>query len=202
MRLIVGISGATGPQYGIRMLEVLHELGIESHLIISERACYNVKLESDDSVEYAKSLATAVYDVRDVGAAPASGSFLSSGMVVVPCSIKTLSAIANCYNDNLLVRTADVTLKEKRRLVLMVRETPLHIGHLKLMTAACEAGATILPPMPAFYHHPKTIEELVDQTIGKVLDQFGIAHNLFERWGGPPKDEQGEQDAGCVKLVR
>jgi 4-hydroxy-3-polyprenylbenzoate decarboxylase len=178
------MSGATGPIYGIRLLEVLHALGLEIHLICSEHAYRNIQLESKYSVEQVKALADFVYDIRDVGAAPASGSFLNMGMVVAPCSIKTLSGIANSYNDNLLVRAADVALKEKRRLVLLVRETPLHVGHLRLMLNAAEAGATILPPMPAFYHRPQSIEELIDQTVGKVLDQFGIAHNLFERWCG------------------
>jgi 4-hydroxy-3-polyprenylbenzoate decarboxylase len=128
-------------------------------------------------------MATRVYDNRDVGASLASGSFLTDGMAVVPCTIKTLSGIANSYNDNLLVRAADVTLKEKRKLVLMVRETPLHKGHLRLMTMAADMGAHILPPVPSFYHQPKTIDDIIDQTIGKIFDYFGIEHNLFRRWG-------------------
>ncbi|MBC7347446.1 MAG: UbiX family flavin prenyltransferase [Clostridia bacterium] len=184
MRLIVGISGATGPIYGIRLLEVLRASGVETHLVVSEHAWQNIALESDYAMEDVKALADYLYDPRDVGAAPASGSFLCAGMVVAPCSIKTLSGIAHSYNENLLVRAADVTLKEGRKLVLVVRETPLHRGHLKLMLAAAEAGAVILPPMPAFYHRPRSIEELVDQTVGKVLDQFGIPHHLFTRWAG------------------
>lgn len=202
MRIIVGISGATGPVYGIRLLEVLNALGVETHLIISEAACRNIVLESTYSVEQVKALASYVYDVRDVGAAPASGSFLCAGMVVIPCSIKTMSGIANSYNDNLLVRAADVTLKERRKLVLVVRETPLHAGHLKLMLAATEAGAVILPPMPAFYHRPQTIQGLVDQTVGKVLDQFGIPHGLFARWTGADGVEAAQVPGGRSRLAR
>lgn len=184
MKLIVGISGATGSVYGIRTLQVLAGLGVETHLVMTEHAERNILIETAYTPEQVKSMASYVYDVRDVGAAPASGSFLCAGMVVVPCSIKTLSAIANSYNDNLLVRAADVTLKERRKLVLVVRETPLHLGHLELMVKATQAGAILLPPMPAFYHQPRTIEDLVDQTVGKILDQFGIPHHLFKRWEG------------------
>lgn len=184
MRLIVGISGATGSIYGIRFLQALREQGIESHLVISPDGEKNIELETGYSVVWVKALADRVYDFNDVGAAIASGSFLTAGMVIIPCSIRTLSGVANSYNENLLIRAADVCLKEGRKLVLVVRETPLHTGHLELMLRAARMGAVILPPMPAFYHLPQTIEDLVNQTVGKVLDQFGIDGRLFQRWRG------------------
>jgi len=184
MKLILGISGATGSVYGIRTLQVLSALGVETHLIMTQHAERNILIETSYTPEQVKKLACYVHDVRDVGAAPASGSFMSEGMIVAPCSVKTLSAIANSYNDNLLVRAADVMLKERRKLVLVVRETPLHLGHLELMVRVVQAGAVLLPPMPAFYHQPRTIEDLIDQTVGKILDQFGLKHNLFRRWEG------------------
>ncbi len=183
-RMVVGISGATGPQYGIRLLQVLGELGVETHLVLSKAARRNIRLESDWTPERVEALASKVYDPEDVGAAIASGSFLTEGMVVAPCSVKTASAISNSYNDNLLVRAADVTLKERRPLVLLFRETPLHKGHLDILRRCADIGAVILPPMVAFYHRPRTVEEIVDQTVGKVLDQFRIEHNLFRRWKG------------------
>lgn len=181
-KLIVGISGATGTVYAVRLLEVLQRLGVETHLVVTDGAVRTMQMETEYTLEKVRSLASVGYDVDNVGAAIASGSFVTDGMVVIPCSIKSLSAIANSYNDNLLVRAADVTLKEGRKLVLVVRETPLHVGHLRLMTKAAAQGAVILPPMPAFYHRPRTIEEIVDQTVGKVLDQFGIDGRLFMRW--------------------
>lgn len=181
--LIVGISGASGVIYGVEMLRVLKELGQPSHLILSDSGVRNLEIETTYSAEQVRAMADKVYDVRDVGAAVASGSFRHRGMVVAPCTIKTLSAIANSFNYNLLIRAADVTLKEKRPLVLMVRETPLHKGHLELMAKAADLGALILPPVPAFYHQPKTIEDIIHQSIGKALDYFGIEHNLFRRWG-------------------
>jgi 4-hydroxy-3-polyprenylbenzoate decarboxylase len=183
-RLVVGISGASGVIYGVTMLQQLKEKGYETHLIISEAGKRNIQLETDLAVSDVAALATHTYENRNVGAAVASGSFLTEGMVVIPCSIKTLSGIANSYDDNLLVRAADVVLKEKRKLVLVVRETPLHKGHLKLMMEAADIGAHILPPIPSFYHHPKTIEDIIHQTIGKIFDFFGIPHNLFTRWDG------------------
>ena len=182
--LVVAISGASGVIYGVEMLRVLNELGQETHLILSEAACMNLSIETDYSLHEVKSLANVVYNNKDVGAAVASGSFRTRGMIVAPCSIKTLSAIANSFTANLIVRAADVTLKERRTLVLMVRETPLHKGHLDLMSRAADCGAVILPPMPAFYHHPETIMDIVHQSIGKALDQVGIEHNLFKRWTG------------------
>ncbi|MGB9887459.1 MAG: UbiX family flavin prenyltransferase [Moorellales bacterium] len=184
MRLVLGISGATGSIYGIRTLQVLSALGVETHLVMTSHAERNILIETSYTPDQVRSIASYVHDVRDVGAPPASGSFLADGMIVAPCSIKTLSAIANSYNDNLLVRAADVTLKERRKLVLVVRETPLHLGHLELMSRVVQAGAVLLPPVPAFYHHPRTIEDLVDQTVGKILDQFGLQHCLFKRWDG------------------
>ncbi len=185
-RLVVGISGASGVIYGVRLLEHLQGTGVETHLILSESGRQNIEIETALRAEDVASMATRVYDNRDVGAALASGSFLTDGMVVVPCTIKTLSGIANSFNTNLLIRAADVTLKEKRKLVLVVRETPLHKGHLRLMSLAADLGAHILPPVPSFYHDPKTIEDILDQTIGKVFDFLGIEHTLFKRWGDRP----------------
>ena len=182
-RVIVAISGASGVIYGIRLLKHLKRTNLETHLVISEAGRKNIYIETDRSPEEIEKLADKIYDHHDVGAAIASGSFLTEGMVIAPCTIKTLSGIVNSYNDNLIVRAADVTLKEKRKLILMVRETPLHKGHLRLMRDAADNGADILPPMPAFYHKPKTIEDIIDQTIGKTFDLLGIEHELFQRWG-------------------
>lgn len=185
-RIIVGIAGASGVIYGVRALKLLGEKGFETHLVISESGMKNIEIETEYSSGEIAEMASYTYDNRDVGAALASGSFLTGGMMVVPCTIKTLSGIANSYTNNLLVRAADVTLKEKRKLVLVVRETPLHKGHLRLMTMAADMGAHILPPVPSFYHRPKTIDDIIDQTIGKIFDYFGIEHELFERWGTEP----------------
>lgn len=182
-RIVVGISGASGVIYGVRILGLLKEKEFEIHLIISEAGKKNIEIETGYTPSQVEAMADYVYDNRDVGAALASGSFLTGGMVVVPCTIKTLSGIANSYTDNLLVRAADVTLKEKRKLVLVVRETPLHKGHLRLMTMAADMGAHILPPIPSFYHGPKTIDDIINQTIGKIFDYLSIEHNLFRRWG-------------------
>jgi 4-hydroxy-3-polyprenylbenzoate decarboxylase len=182
-RIIVGISGASGVIYGVRLLKLLKETDYETHLIISDSGRLNIKIETDYQPDEVEALSDYVHDHKDMAASLASGSFLTDGMVVVPCTIKTLSGIANSYNENLLVRAADVTLKEKRKLVLVVRETPLHKGHLRLMTLAADMGAHILPPVPSFYHQPKTIEDIIDQTIGKIFDFFGIEHDLFKRWG-------------------
>ena len=182
-RLVVGISGASGVTYGVRLLQVLKDTDYETHLIISKSGELNIEIETDYDPSDVKALADYVYDHKNIAASLASGSFLTAGMVVVPCTIKTLSGIANSYNENLLVRAADVTLKEKRKLALVVRETPLHKGHLRLLTMAADMGAHILPPVPSFYHMPKTIEDIIDQTIGKILDFMGIQHDLFRRWG-------------------
>ncbi len=182
-RLVVGISGASGVIYGVRLLEHLKETDVETHLILSEAGKRNIEIETRYSPEEVAGMAAVVYDNRDVGAALASGSFMTEGMVVAPCTIKSLSGISNSFTTNLLIRAADVTLKEKRKLVLVVRETPLHAGHLRLMSLAAELGAHILPPVPSFYHRPSTIEDILDQTIGKVFDYLGIEHRLFKRWG-------------------
>lgn len=183
-RIVIGISGASGVIYGIETVRLLADQDIETHLIISDAGKKSIEIETRYKVSEVEHMAYRTYDDKDVGAAVASGSFLTDGMVVAPCTIKTLSGIANSYNNNLLVRAADVTLKEKRKLVLVVRETPLHKGHLRLMTIAADMGAHILPPVPSFYHQPKTIEDIIHQTIGKVFDYLGIQHNLFRRWGG------------------
>lgn len=183
-RIIVAISGASGVIYGIEMLKYLSQLSCEVHLIISAAGKRNIQIETDYSVEQVEAIAHVVYDNKDVGAAVASGSFLTAGMMVVPCSIKTLSGIVHSYNDNLLTRAADVTLKERRKLVLMVRETPLHKGHLKMMAEVTDLGALVLPPVPAFYHRPNTIDDIIHQSNGKVLDYFRIEHDLFRRWHG------------------
>ncbi len=182
-RIVVGLAGASGVIYGVRLLSLLKEKKIETHLIISESGKKNIEIETKYKADEISAMASYVYDNNDVGAAVASGSFLTEGMVVVPCTIKSLSGIANSYNTNLLVRAADVTLKEKRKLALVVRETPLHKGHLRLMSLAADMGAHILPPVPSFYHMPKTIEDIIDQTIGKIFDYLGIEHELFKRWG-------------------
>jgi 4-hydroxy-3-polyprenylbenzoate decarboxylase len=182
-RIIIGISGATGSIYGIRLLEVLSKTGVETHLILTDSAKNNIGLETDFKIEEIEALADVVHDVKNVGASLASGSFFTEGMVIAPCSIKSMSAIANSYNTNLLIRAADVALKEKRKLVVLVRETPLHQGHLLSMLRLSQTGAIILPPVPAFYNHPKSIDDIVNQTVGKVLDLFGIEHELFRRWG-------------------
>jgi 4-hydroxy-3-polyprenylbenzoate decarboxylase len=187
--LVVAITGASGVIYGVEMLRVLKELGEETHLIVSEAACKNLAIETDYSLDDVKALASVVYDNKDIGASVASGSFRTRGMIVAPCTVKTLSAIANSFTYNLVVRAADVTLKERRKLVLMVRETPLHKGHLDLMSRAADYGAVILPPMPAFYHKPESLMDVIHQSIGKALDQVGIEHNLFRRWCGNDRHE-------------
>jgi 4-hydroxy-3-polyprenylbenzoate decarboxylase len=185
-RLIVAITGSTGPHYGVRLLEVLSGLGVETHLILSAAARKTIEYEMRRDPAEIEALAHTRHDERDIGASIASGTFVTDGMVVAPCSIRSLSAIANSANDNLVIRAADVCLKERRRLVLVVRETPFHAGHLRLMLQATEAGAVILPPVPAFYHRPQGIQDLVDHTVVKVLDQFGIHTDLIDRWQGLP----------------
>jgi 4-hydroxy-3-polyprenylbenzoate decarboxylase len=189
-RLVVGISGASGVTYGVRLLQVLKDTDYETHLIISKSGELNIQIETDYDPADVKAMADYVYDHKNIAASLSSGSFLTEGMVVVPCTIKTLSGIANSYNENLLVRAADVTLKEKRKLALVVRETPLHKGHLRLLTLAADMGAHILPPVPSFYHMPKTIDDIIDQTIGKIFDFMGIEHDLFRRWGDDSKNSE------------
>jgi len=189
--LVLAITGASGVIYGVEMLRVLKDLGQETHLIVSDAACKNLAIETEYSLDEVRSMANVVYDNKDIGAAVASGSFRTRGMIVAPCTVKTLSAIANSFTYNLIVRAADVSLKERRTLVLMVRETPLHKGHLDLMSRAADYGAVILPPMPAFYHKPETLMDVIHQSIGKALDQVGIEHNLFKRWSGHDPDKPG-----------
>jgi 4-hydroxy-3-polyprenylbenzoate decarboxylase len=185
-RIVVGMSGASGAVYGARLIEVLAAMpDIELHTVISAGAAATIRYELDRDPAELAALAYQAHDERNLAASLASGTFLTDGMVVAPCSIRSLSAIANSANDNLLVRAADVHLKERRRLILVVRETPLHEGHLRLMTLATRSGAVILPPVPGFYIRPSTIAELVDHTVGKVLDSLGVAHELFPRWTGP-----------------
>jgi len=182
-RIIVGISGASGAIFGIRALEALKEIAdIETHLVMSPAAKRTIVEETDWKVAAVEALADVVHAHSDIGAAVASGSFITSGMIVAPCSIKTLSEIANSHNDNLMTRAADVCLKERRRLVLLVRETPLHLGHIELMAKASRYGAVLLPTVPAFYNRPKTLDDIVNHLVGKTLDQFEIENHLFKRW--------------------
>jgi 4-hydroxy-3-polyprenylbenzoate decarboxylase len=184
-RLIIALSGSTGPHYGVRLLEVLRQhTSVETHLILTGAARKTIEYEMDRDPETVAALAHHVHDEHNIASALASGTFVTDGMVVAPCSIKTLSAITHSFNDTLVVRAADVCLKERRRLVLVVRETPLHAGHLRLMLQATESGAVILPPMPAFYHGPKTVGDIIDHTVVKILDQFGIHLDVIRRWTG------------------
>lgn len=186
-RLIVGISGASGAIYGVRLLQVLRDVAeVETHLVMSQAARQTLSLETDYSLRDVQALANVVHDARDIAANISSGSFKTAGMVILPCSIKTLSGIVHSYTDGLLTRAADVVLKERRPLVLCVRETPLHLGHLRLMTQAAELGAVIMPPVPAFYHRPQSVMDIVDQTVNRVVDQFDIElpEDLFARWQG------------------
>lgn len=188
--LIVGISGASGAIYGVRLLEALRKAQVPSHLVVSKSAALTLKAELDMTVNQVRDLADVNYSNGDVGAAVSSGSFKTLGMVIVPCSIRTVSDIAYGTTDNLLSRAADVVLKERRRLVLVVRETPLHLGHLRSLTAATENGAIIMPPVPAFYHRPKTIDDIVNQTVGRCLDLFDIDSGLVKRWNPDAGEEK------------
>jgi 4-hydroxy-3-polyprenylbenzoate decarboxylase len=187
-RLIVGISGASGAILGIRLLETLKSTPIETHLVLSESAPLTIHQETDWHVEDVLTLAKVTYDFHDIGAAIASGSFSTLGMVIIPCSIKTLSAVANSYTDDLLSRAADVSLKEGRPLVLVVRETPYHPGHLRLMSNAAQAGAVIFPPVPAFYIHPASVDDIINNTVGRVLARMGIKTDLYHEWKGQPNE--------------
>lgn len=186
-KIIIGISGASGVIYGIRLLEVLRGVDeVETHLVMSTAAATTIGLETETTPEQVKALADVVYRFRDIAAAIASGSFKTHGMIVAPCSMKTLAGIANSFSDNLLLRAADVVLKDRRRLILVARETPLHLGHLRLMTQVTEMGAIVAPPMPAFYHKPQTIDDIVNQTVNRVLDlaEIELPQDLFVRWQG------------------
>ena len=184
-RIVVGISGASGVVYGIRFLELLRAApGVETHLVLSDPAKRTIVEETDWVVKDVEALATHRYDNKDIGASIASGSFKTDGMVIAPCSVKEAASVAHCLADNLMTRAADVTLKEGRPLILLVRETPLHVGHLRMLTQLAEMGAVILPPMPAFYHRPKQIEDLVDHTLARVLDRLNIPQTLVGEWQG------------------
>jgi 4-hydroxy-3-polyprenylbenzoate decarboxylase len=194
-RLIVGITGASGVIYGIRLMEVLKTLpDVETHLVVSAAGGQTIALETEYSVEDVTELADVNYRLNDIAAAISSGSFKTHGMVVMPCTMKTLAGIAHSYSDNLLLRAADVVLKDRRRLVLVPRETPLHLGHLRLMTQLAEMGAILAPPMPAFYHKPRSINDIVDQTVNRVLDLLDIdlPQDLFQRWRGGKNAGQRE----------
>ena len=184
-RLIIGISGASGAIYAIRLLEVLREqTEIEIHVVVSSAAKQTISAETDYSLQKVRSISSGFYDNRDIGAPISSGSFRTMGMVVVPCSIKTLSGIAHSYSEDLISRAADVCLKERKPLLLCVRETPLHLGHLRLMTQAAEIGAQIVPLMPAFYHQPQSVDDIINQSVNRLCDQLNITlkQDLFKRW--------------------
>lgn len=183
-RLVVGISGASGVTYGVRVLDALHELGVESHLVVTRAALLTLSQETDLTPDDLTGRADVVHKLADVGATIASGSFRTLGMIVAPCSVRTMSEIATGVTSNLLTRAADVVLKERRPLVLMVRETPFHLGHLRTMTALTEMGAIIAPPLPAFYARPGSIEDIVDQSVGRALDLFGLDWSAVRRWDG------------------
>jgi flavin prenyltransferase len=199
-RIIVGISGATGAIYGIRLLQLFRSAdSIETHLVMTPAARRTVLLETEYSLDDVEALADCVHRSADIAASISSGSFRSTGMIVAPCSMKTVSGIATSYSDNLLLRAADVTLKERRPLVLLVRETPMHLGHLRLLTQVAELGGIVMPPVPAFYHRPTSLEEVIDHTLNRALDLLNIElkQDLFARWKGPP----GHSDQGKVSLM-
>lgn len=183
-RIIVGITGASGVIYGIRLLKILKNLNIETHLIISEVAKKTILIETSFTLKDVEQMAHTVYQPGDMAASISSGSYKTEGMIVIPCTIKTLSSVAHSFNETLLIRAADVTIRERRRLILVVRETPLHKGHLILMQKVTELGGIILPPVPAFYNIPKSIDDLIDHTLGKILDIMNIEHTLYKRWEG------------------
>ncbi len=190
MRLVIGISGASGSIYGIRALEILKNLGVETHLILTEAARETIRLETNYKITEVEGLATEAHKIGDVASKLASGSFQTDGMAIIPCSMKSLSGVANGYADNLLLRAAEVTLKERRPLVLVVRETPLTLINLENMVATARAGAIVLPAMPAFYHRPRTISDLVNQVAGKALELLGVEHGLSRRWEGSAGSER------------
>jgi 4-hydroxy-3-polyprenylbenzoate decarboxylase len=195
-RLVIGITGATGAIYGIRLLELLRgQDAVETHAILSAPAKRTIVEETDWSVPDVEALATQRYDNRDIGASVASGSFRTVGMVIAPCSIKTAGAIASCHTDSLIARAADVTLKEGRPLILLVRETPLHLGHLRCLTALAEMGAVIMPPMPAFYNRPRDLDDVVNATVARVLDRLSLPHTLVPEWLGTHPRVTGPRDA-------
>lgn len=195
-RLIVGISGATGAIYGIRILDLLSQVeDVETHLVLTRAAKMTIQVETTYSVTDVEAMADIVHDINNVGASISSGSFRTEGMVIAPCSMKSMGGIAISAGGDLLVRSADVVLKERKKLVLLTRETPLHLGHLESMVSLTKIGAVIFPPVPAFYHRPKTLDDVINQTVSRVLDQFGIDLNLFERWS----DEQLKRHPDAAK---
>ena len=197
-RLIVGISGATGAIYGVRMLEVLSKLkDVETHLVMTRAAKMTIQVETPHSIKDVEAMADVVHDINNVGASISSGSFRTAGMVIAPCSMKSMGGIAHSVGGDLLVRAADVILKERKRLVLVARETPLHLGHLESMVALTRMGAVIFPPVPAFYHRPKTLDDIINQTVSRILDQFEIDVTLFERWS----DEQMRRHSPAERVV-
>jgi polyprenyl P-hydroxybenzoate/phenylacrylic acid decarboxylase-like protein len=203
MRLVVAMTGATGAVLGIRLLEVLGQLGVETHLVLSEWARATIKIETDFSVQQVRDLATHTYSARDLAAAVSSGSFGTDGMVVCPCSMKTLSAIRIGFSDNLITRAADVTLKEHRKLVLVAREAPLSEIHLDTMHYLARAGAVIFPPTVAYYSRPRSVQEVTDHVVGRVVDQLGIEHSLINRWkGARHPSSTGEADLAIVRATK
>jgi flavin prenyltransferase len=197
-RLIVGISGATGAIYGVRMLEVLSRLkDFETHLVMSRAAKMTIQVETTYSVKDVEAMASVVHDINNVGASISSGSFRTEGMVIAPCSMKSMGGIAHSIGGDLLVRAADVILKERKKLVLVARETPLHLGHLESMVALTRMGAVIFPPVPAFYHRPKTLDDVINQTVTRILDQFDIDMTLFERWD----DDKMSRHPGSERVI-
>ncbi len=192
MRLIVAISGASGVIYGIRLLELLRDVAeVETHLVLSNGGKLNIALETEWDVKAVESLADVIHSDQNLAASIASGSFQTDGMVIAPCSMKTLSGVVNSYADNLVVRAADVILKERRPLIIVPRETPLHLGHLRLMTHAAEMGAHLVPPMPAFYNDPQSVDDIINHTVGRVMDLFGMDSGLVKRWRGPERGQRG-----------
>ena len=189
MRLVVAITGSSGVIYGTKTLEALYNLKIETHLVLSEWGEKNIKFETSNTIDYVKSLATRHYDINNMAAAISSGSFLTDGMIIVPCSMKTLSSIANGYDDNLISRAATVAIKESRKLVVVPRETPLSRIHIENMLKLSQIGVIVLPAMPGFYHKPNSIDDLIDHIVGKILDQFSIGQNMFRRWGNDSKEK-------------
>lgn len=199
-RLIVAITGASGVIYGVRALELLREVeDVETHLVLTQAAIRTITAELDLSADAVRALADHVHNPRDIGASISSGSFVTEGMLVAPCSIKSLSGIAHSYNDELVVRAADVCLKERRRLVLMLRETPFHLGHIELMAQATRNGAIVMPPVPAFYHRPSTVDEIVNQSVARALDLFGVRLPTIMRWNGKTSEVTGGASGAAVE---
>lgn len=202
-RLIVAVTGASGVIYGIRALEVLRTIPeIEIHLILSPSAARTIAEETDYSIDQVRAFGHQIYNHKDIGAAISSGSYRTEGMLIAPCSVKTLSGIANCFDDELVVRSADVCLKERRRVVLLFRETPLHAGHIALMDQATRNGAIVMPPVPGFYHRPKTVDDIVTQTVGRALDLLAIDARIVKRWRDTESTPRTERKTGSARRTR